>query len=1522
MPETSTPSAVDVLTQLVTGPSLTEVAAHALRPALATLYPHLKIDPARAMVATPTWLTDGETVKAGPCRFESLTDALVRLALSGTAATCIDGEHFLTEQPGVEPVTQLPVKIEAIAARLNELAPLLFIAYQEQQLDYWNETTAPDQPRWHQLSHTLQQLWNVSANNGWDEDQRAMAHAVFGQPDKLLRLATDKYKTRVCLIDLDDTAHKHLNVLDAAVLVGTLGKRTLILMHSLTKGFQRFDTFEALGQTLQSLVKNAASSLSWRLFEPEGNFFDHQACTLIALEAEAIGAIDFFQRSDEPILTTRRGAPDNQQAMKEQRTPHFSRLQHSIPQWLEDATPADQNRYSRHLLNLAVVQQQNAGKTFQSELPGIKKFTRDELEKQIKQTPAQTEHVDLKDVEITVTSVEVWGTFVPPGHVDTQTLSLVDLALENLGALALGNKSVRHRDGAALPEWMTIGYLEELVTTVDIGEVYPALLQNRLIDDTSQASRLQQLFTQQLPLELPLLALQYKIRGEGGLTEQGYRYVVAALASERVEQQVDGQRIVVRPLAFVTGDSPTGSADEVVNMFVIGPQDQDNGPCLLYRPLLELALLQYPSTANLLYAIKHSRSLRQSVLAWLPDSVRFNYSQYVFPGALPSVWTVPQLLIDPTLSLNLPGPVTLGHRVIENDVLTTLFKANAEALIAQADSQSVSNAEARWASLKRGGWALFSVALPFLGRGVNTAAWIWQIMDDLQDLAEAAEQQQKPLAWAALADLFLTLGMVLAHRAATRKKPQGTALAIDTEKAPAATEEVKIASISATRLADIPDHELPSSHELSLHDLGAVDRSRPGLGTVLDSLKITKPETNAKPATEGPYRHLTASGQKWYAGVAERWFEVELNDNDDVQIIDSRQRPPRKGPLLISNQRGEWFVDLRLRLRGGGLRSRRKQLQQQNHEQLRKKKEDITAFDAGLTAKRLQLVEVRRAMLEATPETADSARQHFLDTLDTQIGEYTTHIQELKALNILEAVPNYRTAMLDRISLQLFLMQSWLSECDTTFRDSLRVTLELLDGTNSESTSNRSEPFETMTELTQRVIDKVEFAQTRFAELSLLGKEAAEVTRQYKARLPPFSLDHLKMLQITLGRKLCLKGASGAAREEAQVALESLVEDAALNIQSALDLSTDESLNNLGERTDALNNLVEQFAIIDQRFLDFAAEFAEHQVPDRLEKVQKRVAEFGQRTAQHLSDLLREQRHLEPVAGPSKPVASTAKKIIIKTRFKGTLVGQRRQSAKGKDSHLVDVVAPLTGKVIATFHEKTPGVWLERVSEKNTPSPKAKPDLAKSVLDGKALLEQLPAFKQRTQAHLNRAQRNPTETEEVYYLHADHLRNVMDRIDQALTAGNSSTTETATATLRQQLDTEATALYATGRVTRIAMTKQQAPTAARVEWLHEKGELRIAKTAERRRLKGPRRDYLQEYEILDKKTNKVLWYAHFHYANPTDPLPSFTAAHLKTADQRRLGGAYDWRENHSNHELIAIHRSAISRSQAAALFFS
>jgi hypothetical protein len=68
---------------------------------------------------------------------------------------------------------------------------------------------------------------------------------------------------------------------------------------------------------------------------------------------------------------------------------------------------------------------------------------------------------------------------------------------------------------------MTASYLEALITTVDIGRTYPALIKSKLRDDSLESLRRQNLFTSRLRVELPLLALQQKIRAQAGIDETG-----------------------------------------------------------------------------------------------------------------------------------------------------------------------------------------------------------------------------------------------------------------------------------------------------------------------------------------------------------------------------------------------------------------------------------------------------------------------------------------------------------------------------------------------------------------------------------------------------------------------------------------------------------------------------------------------------------------------------------------------------------------------------------------------------------------------------------------------------------------------------------------------------------------------------------------------------------------------------------------------------------------------------------------
>jgi hypothetical protein len=1538
----------DLLTQLVTGPSISEVATRILQYDLKQLYPQLDIDPATAMVVTPSWETVDGKVRPGPLEYESLTDALIRHMASDTSVTYLDGEHFLSLNPGAVTPLHLPVKIDAIGRLINQLSPLLLVAYQEQQLEYWDQPTHDKTLRWQALSKSLRQVWNVKkvevsdtrqptlARNafneeveGWDVHQLAIARNVFDYPDATLRAPHDIYQTRVCLIDfdqLDGTVSSHLNRTDLTVVIGTVGTRTIILTHSIATSFLAYESLEKLGEILPKYVEQLPPgvTLQWRLFEPAGDFFDHQAIALIALQADTIANLADAKRSDKPTIAYTRVEKEAAGTTEVKKVTYLEQVQSLIPQWLDNASTFDLSCYSRHLFDLALLQLHNGGKSFDDDVAPIKTFALNALRAHMLKSHSDVDQMKLENVEIVIVSQVVWGAFTAPGMRETTRLSLAELALENLIALPLGNQTIQYKDGTAVPAWMTPDYLKAAISAVDIGAAYPEWVKGKLLDDPQESLRRQRLYASNLRIQLPLQALQSKILGKHGLDERGYRYVVAVMNSLKADRWVDGQEIVIRPLAFIPSQRDNKTPDKVTNMYVIGARDMDKGPCILYRPLLEQPLAQYPTAANLLYAIKHSKELRESTLAWLPDNVRFNYSQYVFPGELPSVWTVSQLLSDPLISLQMSGPVLLGQNVIEHDRLATLFKANANAMIMKGERDSVSNAENRWASFKQHAWMIFSAVLPFLGRTAGTAAWIWQILDDLQEAIDARENQDTTVQWSALTDLFLTLGMVLAHHAIERRQPAQDRIPktkTETETETPIVIDKPAHTTTSVQLPDVPTDYLPPEHQTSLHPTTVLNNSSQGLGPTLDRYKIPKPQGLGTASTEGLHKHLYEHQSKWYAPVGERWFEVFVNADEIVQIVDTRQNPWVTGPLLINDAKGEWFVDVRLRLRGGGKKSRLAALQRANATKIADIKTHLAVFDAQMKSKRQGITDAYNAMKNAPAEEKNAARQTFLEKLEARNDEYDVTIEQIKSISLVEEVTNYREVMIEVLGTQLFFNQTWIDEKYPAFTEALRLTMDHLDTEESSGPLPSGGTFETMSDLTQGIIQKVEFAQSRFQELTRLGRNAEQLTLEYQKKLPKFNLKDLKSLQITLARELCLKSGETPELVEAKVSVSQIIEDVDLAVNGAMELMGNEQVLNTSDRVETLNNLVDQFAAIEQRLQSFAGTYPEQIVKAQFERLQSRVGEFNQQTVECLAGLLREQRLMEPRPGPSR-TSSVSKKRVIKTQFKGTVIGQMRKTAPGHPV-LVDVTAPVTGKVIATFHEKTPGVWVERVTRKPVSPKERLPDPGTPIAAGQALLDTLPSFTRRTEADAKRSRQIPVEIEEAFHQQVSHLEAATKAINAALLQSNVTADHVNDARpVLLELAAQATRLYAEGHRLRLEMTKRQPPTAARIEWLHSKNEVNIVSVSARRRLKGPRKDYLQEYEVRDTATASVLWYAHFHYAQIKDDFMAYTAAHLKTGEQRLLGGHTHISATSSNQETIEIYRSQISPQLARSLFFS
>lgn len=226
--------------------------------------------------------------------------------------------------------------------------------------------------------------------------------------------------------------------------------------------------------------------------------------------------------------------------------------------------------------------------------------------------------------------------------------------------------------------------------------------------------------------------------------------------------------------------------------------------------------------------------------------------------------------------------------------------------------------------------------------------------------------------------------------------------------------------------------------------------------------------------------------------------------------------------------------------------------------------------------------------------------------------------------------------------------------------------------------------------------------------------------------------------------------------------------------------------------------------------------------------------------------------------------------------------------------------------------------------EEKTPSQQPTPatvDLDISINAGQALLDGEQAEIRKYQSFTKKPWHAPQDIQDMFDGYARDLERASNNIEEALTQRNLTESDhTSAATTNRDLSDAAQRFYRLGRKTYIEMIKHQAPTAERVEWLHSQGLISIVKVVSRRALKGPNKDYLDEYEIRDKESGTVLWYAHFHYDAKGAALEDFTADHLKTREQQRLGGARQ-RTGPSDWDTIEIHRRRIGKPLATSLFF-
>lgn len=942
-PSAPAPAAVATLTaqavdsQFASRPTVRSVVANLLTEAVQALYPDLPFDPAHTSLSIP--------IGNDPARYRQVPLLDVALEhLATNAELDFSDQHALPQRlvdqrtgtpltasvPPGSPAKDLDMR--AVELAIASLRANLKNGFAQALTQYLGQPGETGGSRWLWLSDTLKDTLRTAGlrQPGLDEQQRDTLDQVVRYPDRTERVhAMRDTAARLFFLDTRVTAPGGTSSQLSPDLLITrqIADRTVVLHVTPAGVVTPYDSVDAFGKAWgRNLEKTFVfDSLNWKRQEPDGNVFDTQAALIIDRQVQSVASIQLpgsgtvddleqrFAKAGNPAAWLDGGyAPAPQQ---------LKAMGNKLPDWMNKASDAQRQAYRKLTLALASSVQRHQGKTFLEGVPDIRKYTQQQLQTQLAGTGYLAEHLEV--------TFRVPVGDLGSGYIEPQKMSLTDMALRNLSGLPKGTMEVRHH-GQLITDPGIAQRLKDLVTQVDIGKHYPALLKRELLTPGAKSQERQALFAEQVPIQLAMQAQELTLKRESGFTARGNAYVAAVLQPGPGAKQVDGEEIVVRPLALLR--RPDATPDVVANMFLIEPRNPSHGPHVLYRPLLTPPLQEFASREALLEALAAPGSLQNSVLAWLPDARARNvYDNGGFKN--PHIVHFNSLNIYDVPLTTAPAPVTLAvddynaaqvllRKLESGQLMNHLFESNAQALVNVAEGQSTSDEQSRWASYKEFGWLLFNAVLPVLRGPAAMVGWLLQIAtvdESLKKLSSDDGQDHSQ----ALVELLVNLGMLLLHAI-----PPGAA-----RSAPA-FEPTKDFPLEGGPSARVPGPE-PVVHEAQIQQdpttpyPGIIESGGTGFDFAfsnpraltqrqlahINSFKVPAPENPGHPIAEGRKKGLYEVGGKLYARIDNQWFRA-AHDLDGVFIIDENNRA-RTSPAVKQDAAGQWSFDFSPKLRGG-----------------------------------------------------------------------------------------------------------------------------------------------------------------------------------------------------------------------------------------------------------------------------------------------------------------------------------------------------------------------------------------------------------------------------------------------------------------------------------------------------------------------------------------------------------------------------------------------------------------------------
>ena len=1534
-------------------PTLQGVIAQLFKDLLQADYPALDVGTAALWIAEPL------ASQPGSYRFMALADVLIQSYIDATPVSLIQGFHCLTTDSQVPQPHPLPVDMAQVQVRVNDCAPLVIEAYQQALAHFWSQAKSPSispfqwlqqvlQVGLHMITQTTETLPVLS------NDQAATLTALTAFPDKAIRLQmTEETPLHACLVNIQCTQAMdtvRFQMPGTALITRQLADRQLVIGYSQAQGVEEFDSLQQFGTALSQRLQGtlAGSLFTWSLHEPDGNFFTGLALTLLDEQLRHIALLGQTAQAQRWSVGRLELALDTAGAMlgffSQQEQPEFDRVMAKLPAWLKQATDKDQMAYSNLMAAQAVGQKQSRGQTFLDGIVSLPAYAAQVLNARIQsdypQSPVDAQQINVHDVSIE--SLQM-------GWLTEEVIPLPEFALMYIGGKPAGLMTMSTQDGQPMPDWLTSGYIKGVLNELDIGNQYIALLKRLLIDDPAESAQRQALYKSQLSVQLPLLALEKKIRGEASFTDNGWQMLA------RLFQPEPAPWLCVRPLAFHAYEG--AEADYVANMFVFGPRDIQSGPFVLYRPFADDALLEFATWAALMTAIQQPDELQELVLAWLDDDARGYYADGGFQR--------PHLegaMVEGFLALLPRSPATLGTQYVQGDIFEAMFRAHADALITLSDRQTVSRSERRWILLKRYAWDVFNGLTFFVSGPLQKAAWLFQTLISLQAGLQASIEGDKQAATQTVIDLLFNISLALLHEGLKFKAAANDRLRLkpvidepmftlaDEEKpAPAAAPEVT--PLKQKKVADIPAQDLIRFSTLDFSWFGPSAQLTESQRSMLETFVAHVDVSQETPIQTGPLKGVIQHQGKSFIQLNGKVYRVTRQA--DSLVLQDNLQPERLGPPLELNSSGQWALDLRLRLRGGGPKKRIQALR----EDKRQKVAELVAQEERLISELKQ----RESVLLLTEDLLRKNPQRqatLLDRLEMEIGLWRKGILEL----IRVKGKNHKVAPVE--GYEQTIQETWIQLVMKLFRlqNILEDALRALPVSNDRSTYI-PELLELVTKINQGDVAPYEQWVTKLKDAQLMEArlfknsvyESAAITEVLKR---PLSKDSPLHNITDTGRRQYFDRHWGAVYLEtlSELLIRRDANDLMPEEQFAFDLFGQGTLADIAwsqihlryldalysnEHLDFFDNAIQQYHSAEgvcRNLMELGSEHFRNEYLPAIIEVIGHLRDFAE---SQMETLIRESESSssepdEPRPGPSRLAGATSvvarlpnpMQKIIKTTRKQTLVGIKRDPVPEADSEIVDITEGLDGMHIRSFRLVEGGEW-EEFGSIPLPTRQASHSktLARLEADARMLLGRFTRtiMENRASAATSKI---PVEIEEILTFKAQSMEDVASQIEQivlATPAGSDSLVEehrTVLLALSGELKSSAGKLRAEGRSLRIQIIKRLPPTGPGVEYLHTHDEVTITRLGPRRHLsKGQRKDYLQEYAI-NEKDGKVLWFAHFHYAGPETAPANFDAAHLKTAGQRTWSEQALYAKARTAHEYIEVYRAKLAPALAQRLFLS